>query len=154
MARRNFMRSRRFAGFTLIELMVTVAIVGVLVAIAVPTYLDKVRKSRRTQAKTALLDLAGREERFYSTSNTYSSTPSDLGYGVGAAAFPMNVGDNYYSVNVRFTAYVPGPPSVAATYTITATAINDQLKDPQCQTFTLTSTGQQTSAPNLTACWQ
>jgi type IV pilus assembly protein PilE len=144
----------RSSGFSLIELMVAVLIVSVLVGIAVPSYIDKVRKSRRTEAKTALLDLAGREERFYNTNNTYSSTPSDLGYGAVAAAFPMAVGNGYYNVNVAFTAYVPGPPAVAPTYTITATPVGTQTKDIACATFTLTSTGVQTSAPNTTDCWK
>jgi type IV pilus assembly protein PilE len=144
----------RSSGFSLIELMVTVVIVSVLVGMAVPSYIDKVRKSRRTEAKTALLDLAGREERFYNTNNTYSSTPSDLGYGAVAAAFPMSVGNGYYTVNVAFTAYVVGPPAVAPTYTITATPIGNQTKDTACANFTLTSTGLQTSTPNLTDCWK
>lgn len=144
----------RSSGFSLIELMVTVVIVSVLVGIAVPSYIDKVRKAHRTEAKTALLDLAGREERFFNTNNTYSSTPSDLGYGAVAAAFPMTVGSGYYSVSVAFTPYVAGPPVVAPTYTITATPIGNQVKDTQCQSFTLTSTGVQSSSPNTTACWQ
>jgi type IV pilus assembly protein PilE len=154
MPERNQRRSSGPAGgFTLVELMIVVVIASLLLAIAIPSYIDKVRKSRRVEAKTALLDLAGREERFFNTNNTYSSTPSDLGYGAVSASFPMAVGSSYYNVNVTFTPVVVGPPLVAPTYTITATAINDQLKDTQCQTFTLTSTGLQTSAPNATACW-
>src|SRR5580658_4397423 len=95
---------KRSSGFTLIELMVALAIASLLIAIAIPTYISEVRKSRRTEAKTALVDLAGREERFYNTNNTYSSTPSDLGYGAVAATFPMTVGSGYYQVNVTFTA--------------------------------------------------
>jgi len=140
-------------GFTLVELMIVIVIASTLLAIAIPSYIDKVRKSRRVEAKTALLDLAGREERFFNTNNTYSSTPADLGYGAVAASFPMAVGSNYYQVSVAFTPVAVGPPLVAPTYTITATAINDQLKDTQCQTFTLTNTGLQTSTPNATACW-
>jgi type IV pilus assembly protein PilE len=142
------------SGFTLIELMIALVIVGVLVAIAVPTYRDKVLKAHRTEAKTALLDLAGREERFFNTNNTYSSTPSDLGYGATAATFPMTIGSGYYQVSVAFTPYVAGPPAVLPTYTITATAIGNQTKDTSCTTFTLTSTGVQTSAPNATDCWK
>lgn len=143
-------RPGRTTGFSLIELMVTVAIISMLVAIAVPTYIDKVRKSRRTEAKTVLLDLAGREERFYNTNNQYSVLPSDLGYGAVAAAFPMTVGSGFYTVNVVRTA---GPP---VGYTLTATPVvgSDQAKDTHCQTFTLTSTGVQTSAPDPTTCWQ
>jgi len=155
MPQRNHWRtSGPAAGFTLVELMIVVVIAGTLLAIAIPSYIDKVRTSRRVEAKTALLDLAGREERFYNTNNTYSLTPSDLGYGAVAASFPMAVGSSYYNVNVtNISAGSAGPPVVAPTYTITATAINDQLKDTQCQTFTLTNTGLQTSAPNATQCW-
>lgn len=142
----------RSAGFTLVELMVVVVIAAVLLAIAVPTYSRSIRKSRRTEAKTALLDLAGREERFYNTSSppNYSSTPSDLGYGATAAAFPMTVGSGYYQVSVAFTAPAPNVPG---TYTLTARPITtDQLKDTQCLFFTLTNTGAQTATDP--SCWQ
>ena len=147
------MRNPNSAGFTLIELMVTVAIATILISIAIPAYNSEIRKSRRTEAKTALLDLAGREERLYNTSSppNYSSTPSDLGYGVVGATFPMPVGSGYYTVTVAFTAAAVNVPG---TYTITATPIGDQLKDAQCQQFQLTNTGVQTSIPNTTACWQ
>jgi type IV pilus assembly protein PilE len=138
------------AGFTLVELMIVIVIASALLAIAIPSYIDKVRKSHRVQAKTALLDLAAREERFFNTNNTYSNQASDLGY---TGNFPQAVGDSYYQVSVAFTPVVVGPPMVAPTYTITATAINDQLKDAPCQTFTLTNTGLQSSLPNTTQCW-
>ena len=55
------------AGFTLIELMIVVVVLTLLAAIAIPTYSNQIRKSRRSEAKSALLDLAGREERFMAT---------------------------------------------------------------------------------------
>ena len=67
-------------GFTLIELVIAMVIVSILAALAIPSYSAYVRKSRRTDAKNALLDMASLEERFFTTNNTYSSTPSDLGY--------------------------------------------------------------------------
>ena len=66
-------------GFTLIELMITVAIIGILSAIAYPSYESYVRKSRRVDAKNALLDLASRQERYFSVNNKYSTTAADLG---------------------------------------------------------------------------
>jgi type IV pilus assembly protein PilE len=143
------------AGFSLIELMVTVVIAAVLLSIAIPGYNGQVRKSRRTEAKTALLDLAGREERLYNMSNppAYSVLPSDLGYNAAPNSFPMTVGSGYYRVSIALSAAVP--PATPAGYTFTAVPITaDQLKDTQCQTFSLTSTGLQTSAPNTTLCWQ
>lgn len=135
----------RDKGFSLIELMVTVLIISVLAAIAIPSYLDKVLKSHRTEAKTTLVDLAGREERYFNTNNQYSAAPADLGY---TGAWPQTVGSGYYTVNV-----VVNNAVTPATYTITATSTGNQTKDTPCATFTLTSTGQQTSSPNTSACW-
>ena len=116
-------RAGRSRGFTLIELVVAILIIAILGTIALSSYVNQSRKSRRTEARTALLDLAGREERNFSTTNVYSSTPSQLGYT--GAAFPVTVGAGYYTVNVNVTAAVPG--GALATYLITATAIGDQL---------------------------
>jgi len=138
-------------GFSLIELLIVVTIVAILAAIAIPQYNTSVRKSRRTEAKSALLDLAGREERYFNTNNAYSSTPSDLGYGPVGASFPEVIGSGYYHVTVAVTA---AAPPVLPTYTITATPITtDQLKDTTCLFFTVTNTGQQT-ATTMPTCWQ
>jgi type IV pilus assembly protein PilE len=148
----------RLAGFTLVELMVTVLIAAVLMAIAVPTYTNQIRKSRRTDAKTALLDLAGREERYYnSNNNTYSSTGTDLGY---SGAFPIAIsnsgGVSYYSLSATFVA---GSATALASYVLTATATGDQLKDTQCYSFSVNSAGAQTSMTSAsvvttTTCWR
>jgi len=72
----------RTAGFTLIELMIAIVIATVLITIAVPTYQAQIRKSRRTEARMAVLDLASREERFLSTANSYSQDTGRCGiYG-------------------------------------------------------------------------
>jgi type IV pilus assembly protein PilE len=148
----------RLAGFTLVELMVTVLIASVLLSIAVPTYITQIRKARRTDAKTALLDLAGREERYYNSNNgTYSSTGTDLGY---SSAFPIAIsnsgGVSYYTLSATVVA---GSATVLATYSLTATATGDQTKDTQCAVFNVTSAGAQTSVTNAavnstTTCWR
>jgi len=129
-------------GFTLIELMVTVAVVAILGTIAMVTYTKQIQKSRRTDARSAVLDLAGREEKLFSTTNAYSSTASDLGYG----AFPATVGSGYYQVTVT----VPNPP---ISYVITATAVGTQLKDTSCATLTVDQLGSQNSTGGGTDCW-
>jgi type IV pilus assembly protein PilE len=146
---------RRARGFTLIELLVTMVIVAILAAIAVASYKQQVMDSRRTDARTAVLDLAGREERNFATSNTYSTTPAQLGYT--GAAFPVTVGSGYYQINV---AVVPGSVvagvGVPASYTITATPVagTSQASDTQCTSFTLTSTGVQgATGTNAANCW-
>lgn len=142
------------SGFTLIELMVTVAIVSILATIAVASYSSQIQKSRRTDARSALLDLAGREEKLFSTNNAYSATPSDLGYAAVGTPWPISVGSGYYTVTVA----VPDPAQAAATpttYAITATAVGTQLNDTACATLSVNQLGQQSSTGTGTpaTCW-
>jgi type IV pilus assembly protein PilE len=132
------------AGFTLIELMIAVAIVGILATIAATSYQSQIQRSRRTDARSALLDLAGREEKLYSTTNAYGATPALLGYGT-AGTFPISVG-NYYTVDVQVA---------AGTYVITATPANAQTSDTACTTLWVNQTGAQgsTGSGTTAACW-
>ena len=143
----------RHAGFSLIELMTTVVIVAILASIAVPTYTSQIRKSRRTEARNAVLDLAGREERFYSTNNAYSSKPSDLGYSTVTTdtwTTVGTIGSGYYTI-------VAAVANNASTYIITATTAGIQTSDAQCATFVVDQTGAQSatgSGTNATKdCW-
>ena len=142
----------RDSGFTLIELMVTIVIATMLVVIALPSYTSQMRKSKRTDAKTALLDLAGREERYLATNSAYTADPVALGYGAGAT-FPVTLpnGDYTISAPVVVPANNTATPPTSATYALTATAINAQNKDTACATFCLNSQGQQTATS--AGCW-
>ena len=146
----------RARGFTLIELMITVAIAAVLMSIAFPLYLHQIRESRRTDARSALLDLASREERYYSMQNAYSSTATDLGY----TAWPQTVGSGYYQLSqpANISAATATTP---ATFTLTAVPIagKGQDKDTDCQSFVVTQTGQETSTngagvDSSATCWK
>jgi type IV pilus assembly protein PilE len=147
------------AGFTLIELMIAVAIVGILATIAATSYQRQVMQSHRTDARTALLDLAGREEKLFSTTNLYSAIPSVLGYGTAttAVSFPVGSsnGTNYY--NVLITTPDPNQPANPNSYTITATPIagSPQAADTTCTSLTVNQLGQQTATPaaNAATCW-
>jgi type IV pilus assembly protein PilE len=147
------------AGFTLIELMIAVAIVGILATIAATSYQRQVMQSHRTDARTALLDLAGREEKLFSTTNQYSAIPSVLGYGTAttAVSFPVGSsnGTNYY--NVLITTPDPNQPANPNSYTITATPIagSPQAADSTCTSLTVNQLGQQTATPvaNAATCW-
>jgi type IV pilus assembly protein PilE len=139
-------------GFTLIELVVAMVIAAILAAIAIPSYNNYVRKGRRTDAKSALLDIASLEERYFTTNNVYSTTATDIGY----AAWPATVGAGYYQVQAPVvtaavvpTAAVPG--GTPASFSVTALAIGDQLNDT-CTSYTLTSAGVQTSTA-AAGCW-
>ena len=151
---------RRFGGFTLIELVVAMLIGAILVAIAIPSYSNYVRKSRRVDAKSALLDIASLEERYFSTQQVYSSNLSDLGYGA-AASVNVGSGTGDYTI-LAPTVTLANPPTATfagspATWTTTATAINDQMKDTSCRIFTITSGGLQTATDSsgnpATGCW-
>jgi type IV pilus assembly protein PilE len=128
--------------------MVTILVLGILAAIATPGYTAQIRKSRRTEARTALLDAAAREERFYATNNFYTVTSTDLGY---AAAWPVSVGSNYYTLTATCTA----GKSPCTDYTITATAVNAQAQDLTCATLTVDQTGLQnaTGTGSAAICW-
>ncbi len=156
--------SARNRGFTLVELIVAMVILATLAAIAIPSYTNYVLKSHRTEAKSALLDAASLEERWFSTANAYTSNPMNLGYGV--ASTPVAVGTGYYNITsivanpaVAPTALIPG--GTPANYTITAipNAATMQINDTQCWTWTINSAGLQTAltqggADNTVNCWQ
>ncbi|HME38303.1 MAG TPA: type IV pilin protein [Steroidobacteraceae bacterium] len=149
-------RKRHAMGFTLIELMVTVAILAILTTIAVTSYSSSVLKSRRTEAKSALLDLAGREEKLFSTTNAYSNLEAFVGYAAAGATTVMTnmaFGNNYYTL----TAQVPDPNQAgnAASYLLTATPVGNQANDSLCGSFSVNQLGVQTVTGTATAatCW-
>jgi type IV pilus assembly protein PilE len=113
------------SGFTLIELMISVAIVGILAAIAYPSYQDKVIKSRRTDAQGALLGFANAMERYFTENNTYKgaagtmAAPTDTGSPwIYSKTSPVDGGTAYYNLIII--------AATATTYTLQATPINAQ----------------------------
>jgi type IV pilus assembly protein PilE len=144
---------RRARGWSLTELMVTLAVLAIIMAIAVPAYTNQMQKSRRADARNALLDIAGREERFLSVTNNYSQVTTDVGYG---GVWPQQVFNGFYSVTVQSPdpAFLGNGPS----FIITATTINAQAGDTSCATFTLNQVGVQVALTsggvvNTPACW-
>lgn len=127
----------RFAskGFSLIELMIAVAIVGILAAIAYPSYQDSVRKSRRADAKTVLLEARQWMERHYTETNSYAVVDFDADFPEGLKKSPKEGGPvgGYYTVTLV---------SDVTTFTLTATpqSTSGQDQDP-CGALTLTHTG-------------
>lgn len=70
---------KKIVGFTLIEMMIVVAIIGILTAIAYPSYVDYLYKGSRAEAMASLLDIANRQEQFYADNHQYATSLSDLG---------------------------------------------------------------------------
>ncbi len=148
------------AGFTLVELLIVMVVVAILVAIAVPIYTQQVQESRRTEATNAVLELASREEKYFSTANSYSTDPTQLGYSTSATSFtpPISTG-TYYQITVA----VPDPnwSGSGPSYVITATPStgSPQLNDKPCQAFSVTQTGVQSATDSsdtdsTTTCWK
>jgi len=153
--------SRVARGFTLIELMIVVAVIGILTSIALPAYQKYIRESRRADAKSAVLDLASREERFFSANNTYTTSATALGYG---SAFPLAVnasGQSYYSLSVPSVtaASGTGATAVAPGFTGLATPTGSQTADANCYAYQIDQLGTQTNvdassaALTGTGCW-
>lgn len=134
-------------GFTLIELMVVLVIVGILSAVAVPTYRQYVIRAQRTEAKTALLRLAANQERHYLQNNTYTDDLALLGFATGV------------SENAVYTLSVP----IADTTTFQAIAVPtpggglndvDMSQDDACARFTINAAGLRSAFPNPDGiCW-
>lgn len=134
-------------GFSLIELMIVVVIIALLAAVALPSYQNSIAKSRRTVAKTALLDLAARQEKYYSTMNQYTTDLTGTGStGLGIPTTALKDGSNdLYTLSVVVN-NTTNPP----TFTATATATGPQSSD-SCGNFTVNNFGQQT--PTTSGCW-
>lgn len=130
-------------GVTLIELMIVVAVIGVIAAIAIPAYGDYVTQSRRSEAYSALQLLADRQEKFFLRSNSYTSDFSSLGMSTTSA-------EGFYSLSI-----VLG--SAGQAHTLSATAGSTQVADENCFTIELNSLGQRTAKNKagtaVTDCW-
>ena len=137
----------RHRGFTLIELMVTLAIMAVLVAIALPAYRGYVRESARGEAQAALKEAAARMERYFFDNSNYTMDLTQVGY----AASPAPSGDGRYTI----AAGVGTTGNITTSFQLTATLV-DPTFDPTCTALTLNSLGARGhtgSAATSDVCW-
>jgi type IV pilus assembly protein PilE len=132
-------RMKHSAGFTLIELMIVVAIIAILTAIAYPAYNKYVLRSRRSDAYAALNQGQTVMERCYAQYFSYAPTTATC------PAVPTTSPEGYYSVVASKV--------TATTYTLTATAVGAQAADTGCATLSLDQAGNKTSTGGSTKCW-
>ena len=140
-------------GFSLIELMIAVAVIAILTAIAYPSYQESIQKSRRADAKAALVQLAQYMERFYTLYGCYNWDPTNACLNTTVLVplpftqSPTDSAAKYYNLSLN-----PNPPGQNA-FTLQAVPIatTDQAND-KCGTLSLTNTGVKSSSIG-TNCW-
>ncbi|MBC7620316.1 MAG: type IV pilin protein [Candidatus Saccharibacteria bacterium] len=137
---------KKTRGFTLVELMITVAIVAILASIAYPSYTQYTVRSNRSSAVSFVMNLASRQEQYNLDARLYTNQMSLL----GAATVPTEV-SNKYNVTVAVDNTLAPP-----IYNVTATPTGTQLaQDTQCGTLNIDQTGLRTISGTSTVskCW-
>ena len=127
---------RNSKGFTLIEVMIVVAIIAILVALAVPAYNGYVERARRADGKSALLNLHLEQGKWRASHTTYTGTVADVSSGTSP--------DGHYTIAITANS--------ATAFTATATPQGAQSGD-SCGTFTITQAGPDVSTAAKEKCW-
>jgi len=136
-------------GFTLIEIVIVVAIMGILVSIALPAYQNSVLRSGRAEAKGELVEVASDLERYFSNFNTYIDDALPLNSPAVADRDRTTV-NGLYVISVEAC----GTGALSNCFIATATPQGDQAAD-SCTTFTLTNTGVRgATGDTVEECWQ
>ncbi|KTC65767.1 type-IV pilin [Legionella adelaidensis] len=122
-----------YKAFTIMELLITIVIIGILATFAYPSYMDYITRARRSDGQTALLNLASRMERYYSEHNTYQT--ATIGAGANTDVLSSNTSpEGWYTLSIA--------TATNSAYTLRATPLSSQAtQDKKCQTLTLDNLG-------------
>ena len=128
---------RHDSGITLIELLVVVTIIGIIAAVAIPSYRNQTLRANRTEAKTALQQATQVLEKCFTRLRSYSTCQAQVATG--------DTPGKLYNIKLENV--------TATTYTLVADAINAQDKDTACTPMKIDQTGKRTPAPDSNRCW-
>ena len=145
---RNGRLPARHSGFNLIELMVTLIIIAILTMVAYPSFMQSVRKGKRSDAHTAMTRAASNLERFFSTNGTYTTDASQLG-------LTMDGGSAYSNQGHYVIAVAAGGTGIGSSYVVSATAKAGDMQedDTGCTVFSIDSLGVRVPDPTTSKCW-
>ena len=113
--------SKDSQGFTLIEMLIVVVIIGILASVAIPSYNQFLQDGRRAEGQSALLDLAARQEQFFLENRTYTNNLANLGLPA-----PFNTENGFYRITIACPQDANANANCTTMYTATATAQNAQ----------------------------